>query len=75
MQELDIYPKMCTRYPQSIQLGLRISVKECLNFHFLTNITQIVSQPYQYRFRPLIIISFTDNGIIFVLHQGVDLKV
>ena len=71
MQQSDIYPKMCTRYPQSIRLG----VKECLNFHFLTNITQIVSQPYQYRFRPLIIISFTDNGIIFVLHQGVDLKV
>lgn len=70
MQELDIYPKMCTRYQAIIQ-----GVKECLNFHFLTNITQIVSQPYQYRFMPLIIISFTDNGIIFVLHQGVDLKV
>ena len=73
MQELDIYPKMCTRYPQS--KAIIQGVKECLNFHFLTNITQIVSQPYQYRFRPLIIISFTDNGIIFVLHQGVDLKV
>ena len=72
MQELSSYPKTSTNNPKEAIIQ---SIKECLNINFLTNMTQILSQPYQYRFMPLIIISFTDNGIIFVLHQGVDLKV